>query len=90
MANAKPKPKPRPKEAPKRFVRCYFCGRDQEVSPRALSASCPGCHKAIRIEDLNVNTYVPVNDLQTCGSITVTKKGRIAAKRIQSGGDVEC
>ena len=33
---------------------------------------------------------MPVVDLQTCGRITVTKKGRIAAKRIQSGDGIDC
>ncbi|QOJ18635.1 MAG: hypothetical protein HRU76_14045 [Phycisphaeraceae bacterium] len=73
-----------------RVIRCYLCGHRQEVSAKALSTNCPGCHKAIRIEDLVIKTYVPVNDLDTCGKIEVTKKGRVAAKRIRAGDGVTC
>lgn len=71
-------------------MRCYLCGHVSEVSHKALSSTCPKCHKAIKIEDLVVKNYLPVNDVQTCGTITITKKGRIAAKRIQAGDGVVC
>ena len=76
--------------AARRHVRCYLCGNVSEVSPKALSTTCPFCHKAIKIEDVVVKNYLPVNDVQTCGTITVTKKGRIAARRIQAGDGVVC
>lgn len=78
------------KTATQRVIRCYLCGHAQEVSTRAMSTNCPKCHKAIRIEDFHVKTYVPVNDLQTCGKIVVAKKGRVAAKRIHAGDGIEC
>ncbi len=68
-----------------RHIHCYFCGHALEVSSRAMSTTCSGCHKAIKVEDLVVKSYVPVNDLQTCGKIRVTRRGRVAAKNIQSG-----
>lgn len=74
----------------KRTVYCYLCGHGIEVSPRAMSTTCPGCHKAIKIEDVIVKSYVPVVDLQTCGMIRITKRGRVAAKRIQCGGGIVC
>lgn len=55
-----------------------------------MSTTCPGCHKAIRIEDLIIKTYTPVIDLQTCGRIKVMKRGRVAAKRIRAGDGIEC
>ena len=73
-----------------RAVRCYLCGYRFTVSPRAMSTTCPGCNKAIKIEDMVVKTYVPVVDLQTCGRIRVTKRGRIAARRIQCGDGITC
>ncbi len=76
--------------AAKRTVRCYFCGYELVVSARAMSTTCPGCHKAIKIEDLVVKSYVPVVDLQTCGRIRITKRGRVAAKLIQSGDGIIC
>lgn len=74
----------------KRTVRCYLCGHRSEVSTRTMSTNCPGCHRAIKVEDVTVKTYLPVNDLQTCGKVTITKKGRVVAKRIQSGDGIVC
>ena len=73
-----------------RDIRCYLCGHRLTVSMRAMSTTCPGCHKAIKIEDVIVKTYIPVVDLQTCGRIKITKRGRVAARRIQSGDGIDC
>jgi len=78
------------KETPRRTLRCYLCGQSMEVSARAMSTTCPGCHKAIVIEDVIVKSYVPVVDLQTCGTIHVTKKGRVVAQRIRCGCGIVC
>jgi hypothetical protein len=72
----------------KRTIRCYLCGHGFEVSSRAMSTTCPSCHKAIKIEDLIVKSYVPVNQVQTCGQIKVTKRGRIVARTVQSGDGI--
>lgn len=80
----------RGKPSPRRTIRCYLCGHRSEVSARTMSTTCPGCNKAIKVEDVVVKTYLPVNDLQTCGKVTITKKGRVVARRIQSGEGVEC
>jgi hypothetical protein len=74
----------------KRYIRCYLCGFAQEVSARTMSTTCPSCHKAIKVEDVVVKSYLPVNDLQTCGKIRITKRGRVAARRIQSGEGIVC
>ncbi len=71
-------------------VQCYLCGHEFTVSMRTMSTTCPKCHKAIKVEDLLVKSYIPVNDLQTCGRIKITKRGRVAAKRIQCGGGIDC
>ncbi len=55
-----------------------------------MSTTCPGCNKAIKVEDVVVKSYVPVILLQTCGKIRITKRGRVAAKRIQSGDGIIC
>ena len=55
-----------------------------------MSTTCPGCNRAIKIEDVLVKSYVPVNELQTCGRIKITKRGRVAARQIQSGEGIEC
>jgi cytoskeletal protein CcmA (bactofilin family) len=72
----------------KRTVRCYLCGHAFEVSARAMSTTCSGCNKAIKIEDLTVKSYVPVNDVQTCGRIKVTRRGRIVARTVRSGDGI--
>ena len=73
-----------------RDIRCYLCEHRFTVSMRAMSTTCPSCHKAIKIEDVIVKTYIPVVDLQTCGRIKITKRGRVAARRIQSGDGIDC
>ncbi len=78
------------KASAKQAVRCYLCGYRFAVSFRTMSSSCPGCNKAIIIEDLVVKSYVPVTHLQTCGKIRIVKRGRVAARRIQSGGGIVC
>lgn len=75
---------------PRRTVTCYFCRHRLEVSGRALSTACPKCNRAIKIEDVTVKSYLPVNDLQTCGQIKVTKRGRVVARRIQAGDGITC
>lgn len=78
------------KKAATRTIRCYLCGHRFEVSARTMSTTCPGCHKAIKVEDVVIKSYLPVNDLQTCGHLKITRRGRVAAKRIQSGDGIAC
>ncbi len=74
----------------RRSIRCYLCGHVQDVSARTMSTTCPGCNRAIKVENVTVKSYLPVNDLQTCGEVTITKRGRVVAKRIQSGEGISC
>src|SRR6267142_4567300 len=74
----------------RRNIRCYLCGHRFEVSTRTMSVPCPKCNRALMVEDVVVKSYLPVNDLQTCGKITVAKNGRIVAKIIRSGDGIEC
>ncbi|MDY7110565.1 MAG: polymer-forming cytoskeletal protein [Planctomycetota bacterium] len=78
------------KKALRRAIRCYQCGRRFEVSARTMSTTCPGCHKAIKVEDVRVKTYLGLIDLKTCGRISITRRGRVAARIIQSGEGIEC
>ena len=75
---------------PRRDIRCYLCGHRFEVSARTMSVPCPKCNKALKVEDVTIKSYLPVNDLQTCGRIFVTKTGRIVAKLIRCGDGIEC
>lgn len=78
------------KTAARRQIRCYLCGHRFEVSARTMSVPCPKCNKALKVEDVVVKSYLPVNDLQTCGKIMVSKSGRVVAKLIRSGEGIEC
>jgi len=73
-----------------RPIHCYLCGHGFDVPARAMSTTCPACNKAIQVEDVVVKSYLPVTDLQTCGRISVTARGRVAAKRVRGGGGIDC
>jgi hypothetical protein len=75
---------------PRRSIRCYLCGHTFDVSGMTMSVPCPHCHKALKVEDVHVKSYVPVNDLQTCGKITVARNGRVVARVIRAGEGIEC
>ncbi len=74
----------------RRSIRCYLCGHVFDVSLMTMSVPCPRCNKALKVEDVHVKTYVPVNDLQTCGKITVAKNGRVVARVIRAGEGIDC
>ncbi|MCA9295917.1 MAG: polymer-forming cytoskeletal protein, partial [Phycisphaerales bacterium] len=78
------------KPSARRSIRCYFCAHSHDVSERTMSTTCPKCNKAIKVEDVVVKSYVPVINLQTCGTITITKRGRVAATRLQASEGVHC
>ena len=57
--------------------------------PRIAIPLGPGDY-GLTVENVTVKGYVGVVALQTCGDITVTKNGRVAAATIQAGGEVSC
>ncbi|MCC6660816.1 MAG: polymer-forming cytoskeletal protein [Phycisphaerales bacterium] len=73
-----------------RTVQCYHCRHRFPVGARAMTLSCPKCSKALRVDDIIIKTVEAVRKLQTCGSLTVTKKGRIIAQHVEAHGGVEC
>jgi len=74
-----------------RLVQCYHCRHRFEVGGRAQSTSCPGCNKPLIVEDLVIDKLkAGLIELRTCGSITVKKKGRIMAERIEAHGGIIC
>lgn len=66
------------------MVQCYLCRRRFEVGSKAMTVSCPGCHKPLLVQDVVVKTLQAVKKLQTCGRITVQKKGRIIAELVEA------
>lgn len=74
-----------------RLIQCYHCRHRFEVGGRAQSTSCPGCNKPLIVEDLVIDKLkAGLIELRTCGSITVKKKGRIMADRIEAHGGIVC
>jgi DNA-directed RNA polymerase subunit RPC12/RpoP len=74
-----------------RTIRCYLCGHTFEVAARTMTTSCPGCSKALKVEDVVVKTIEAVRKIQTCGRVVVQKSGRVFAQAVeaQEGVDVE-
>ncbi len=71
-----------------RTVQCYLCRHRFEVSTRAQSTSCPGCHKPIMVEDFilkkNKPSLLMVTKVQTCGKIVIPKRARIVADLVEA------
>lgn len=69
-------------------IRCLYCGNTIEVARRALSITCKFCHKPLRLEDVQIRQYEARRSIDTCGIVTVEKKGHVVAERIMCGGAV--
>lgn len=72
-----------------RPVRCYHCGRSFEVPAKAMTCSCPGCFKGVQLESIVVKNMEQMSRLETCGSITVRKRGLVQADRIIAADGIE-
>jgi hypothetical protein len=69
-------------------VTCLHCGQSQPIARKALSIVCKFCHKSLRMEDLPIKDYQARRSIETCGVVTVEKKGQIVADRVLCGGMV--
>src|ERR1700691_1435869 len=67
---------------------CLHCGQSQPVARKALTVVCKYCHKSLRLEDLPIKDYQARRSVETCGVVTVEKKGQIVADRVLCGGMV--
>jgi hypothetical protein len=64
---------------------CLHCDRQQEVSRKAMSVTCKFCSKRLRLEDLKIKQYEARRVIETCGIVTVEKKGNVVTDRIDCG-----
>lgn len=72
------------------YVYCYLCGHRFEVGRRTMTTSCPACFRAVLIEDVVINNYQGVMNVETCGKLIVKKNGNvIATKRVVAYGGIE-
>ena len=65
---------------------CLYCDKPQEVGRKAMSITCRFCNKSLRLEDLRFKEYQARRVIDTCGIVTVEKKGNVVADKINCGG----
>lgn len=65
---------------------CLYCNQPQEIARRALTITCRFCNKSLRIEDIKIKEYQARRSIDTCGIVTVEKKGNVVADKILCGG----
>lgn len=67
-------------------VVCLYCRQPQEVGRRTITLTCKHCHKSLRLEDVKIKEYAARRSIDTCGIVTVEKKGHVVADKILCGG----
>ncbi len=70
----------------KAMIACLHCGKQQEVGRKAMTITCRHCNKSLRLEDLRFKEYQARRVIETCGIVTVEKKGNVVTDRITCGG----
>ena len=66
---------------------CLYCAKPQEISRRAMTVTCKFCNKSLRIEDIRIKDYSARRTIDTCGVVTVEKKGQaVVTDKIHCGG----
>ena len=65
---------------------CLYCSKPQEVARRAMTVTCRFCNKSLKLEDLHFSAYQARRAIDTCGVVTVEKKGNVVADKIMCGG----
>jgi hypothetical protein len=65
---------------------CLYCNRPQEVSRKAMSVTCKFCNKPLKLQDIRYDKYEARRNIDTCGIVTVEKKGNVVADKINCGG----
>jgi len=67
-------------------ITCLYCNQQQEVGRRALTITCRFCNKSLRLEDVKIKEYQARRSIDTCGIVTVERKGHVVADKIHCGG----
>ncbi|HWE02390.1 MAG TPA: polymer-forming cytoskeletal protein [Tepidisphaeraceae bacterium] len=68
------------------MIVCLHCGKPQEVARKAMTITCRHCNKSLRLEDLRFKEYQARRVIETCGIVTIEKKGNVITDRITCGG----
>lgn len=64
----------------RRLIFCPRCDARQEVSRVTKSTSCPGCHRNISTQDVEIGEYCAKIEMYTAGLVTVARKGTLIAE----------
>lgn len=67
-------------------VICLHCEKPLEVPRKVITFTCKYCHKPLRLEDVQFKTYEARRVIETCGVVTVEKKGNVVADKVHCGG----
>src|SRR6185503_2583753 len=65
---------------------CLHCSKQQEVGRKAMTITCKFCYKSLQLKDLAFKQYEARRVIETCGVVTIEKKGNVVADRINCGG----
>jgi hypothetical protein len=69
-------------------INCLYCGKPFEIGRKALSVTCKFCHKSLKLEDVQIKAYEARRNIDTCGVVTVEKKGNAVVDRMLCGGAI--
>jgi hypothetical protein len=67
-------------------VVCLHCGKPNEVGRKAMTVTCKHCYRSLNLQDLQFKGYEARRAVETCGIVTVEKKGNVIADRVAAGG----
>lgn len=71
----------------KSSIVCLHCGKPQEVGRKAMTITCKFCNRSLKLEDINFKAYEARRVIETCGIVTVEKKGNvIVSDHLTCGG----
>lgn len=59
-----------------RRARCYHCGGSFEASPKAITASCPSCHRQCTTQDVTIKMLHWGGNIQSCGLVTIARRAK--------------
>lgn len=64
-----------------RIIHCPNCSGAQEVGASAQSVVCRTCNVSVKIADEKITQYSATVSLETCGSLTIEKKGALVVQK---------
>jgi hypothetical protein len=69
------------KETGPKTVCCPMCSGTLEIGATAQSVVCRHCNNTIKVGDQKITAYAATVSLETCGSLTIEKKGALVAQK---------